>query len=170
VFPTANANTMNIPPILPERSIDDMETYLLSSNKEYNDKKTDETRILATVCYLGHLCCRKQFIKVIRFLDQQSAERRKLFLNTRLQEFWDGTLLHILLYWNHCPSTFDMYAALRDRGAIPCQDSYGQLPWEIGDAAATFIPPGGTEIYRGRKASAYLPLYQMVYRYENRTF
>jgi len=151
------------PTIIPtEKTLEDMKAYLIAY-----DKTPDNPHFLfhATLLYLGHLICRAQFEQVLAFLDNLTAEESEKYLNAPLYEFWDGTLLHILLQWNNGRDAFEVYKSLRLRGAKPCKDNYGNFPWE--DQSTILIAPTERFSYGERNITAWERIYAMVIRYEN---
>jgi hypothetical protein len=156
------APTMAPTQIPTEKTLEDMKAYLIA-----HDKTPDNPHFLfhATLLYLGHLICRAQFAQVLAFLDNLIVEELEKYLNAQLYEFWDGTLLHILLQWNKGRDTFEMYKSLRLRGANPCKDNYGNFPWE--DQSTLLIAPTDHTTYGERDVNAWKRVYDAVTRYEN---
>ena len=101
---------------------------------------------------------------VLDFLKSQSAQLQVRYVNETHDEFWYGTLLHMITLWNSGPDAFDMYNALRSIGAIPTKDYYGTLPWEI-DSTCYLTPCDHTN-YGIRIPIHFSPLYTQIREWE----
>jgi len=80
--------------------------------------------------WLGYLCCLGEFDVVLAFLSICKESHRDRYINERSNEFWNGTLLHMILYWNTGEHTITMYKKLRELGAVPIENMYDNYPWE----------------------------------------
>jgi hypothetical protein len=96
----------------------------LNRNGESSGILADKTMYLACLCSKGDIESVKTFIR------DTNLEELKLILNTKLYEMWEGTVLHMALYWNTGNQAFDMYTLLVNNGADPVQNYYNCYPWE----------------------------------------
>jgi hypothetical protein len=122
--------------------------------------------ILTHHIWLGYLCCRGSFDEVLTFLATQSEPRLSRYINERSNEFWFGNLLHMVLYWNTGDRALDMYARLRELGADPIEDTYGNYPWE--NKARIWTVPTLRTIYGNRYESEFDDLYARIIQWEIR--
>lgn len=114
--------------------------------------------------WLGYLCCRGDFDKVLAFLTTQSTLRLSRYINERSNEFWFGNLLHMVLYWNTGDRALEMYTKLRELGADPIEDTYGNYPWE--NKARIWTVPTLRTIYGNRCRCDFDDLYDQIIQWE----
>ena len=146
---------------LPKYSLDDIGTYLTGIHPTLEPISEFEV----TQLWLGHLCCRGKISYVLEFLKGAEVELCNRYLNTPAHEFWEGTLLHMLLLWN--TDCFDDYIAFRELGAYPSTDYYGVLPWEM--TGLSWLTPCDHKTYGKRDPLEFASLYQRIMKWEEDT-
>ena len=114
--------------------------------------------------WLGYQCCRGQLDEVLEFLMNCEEKRRKRYLNERSSEFWNGNLLHLLLYWNTGSRAFDMYIKLRELGAMFIENMYEYYPWE--NQTLFWTAPTLRKMYGARDYHEFTRLYYEVEQWE----
>jgi hypothetical protein len=107
-------------------SIHDIE-YTLVQQGRYSDKDVK-------LFYLGYLCCQGDYASIVVFLQTLDDDEKRILLNEKPYDFYEGTVLHVLLYWNSGNSAINIFDLLVEHGAEFVQDYYGHLPWEQGGA------------------------------------
>lgn len=65
--------------------------------------------------------------KILESLDKEVVKK---LINRTSFYMYDGTILHLLLYWNNNYSALEFYKDLRYIGANIYKDYYGDLPWK----------------------------------------
>ena len=83
----------------------------------------------AKLIYLGNLCARGDYKGLADFFRTHNEAENKYLLNTKCYEFYYGTLLHIVLFWNTGNAAIDLFNLLVEHGAEFKRDYYGCLPW-----------------------------------------
>ena len=83
-------NSVDIHKYLPEMSLNEL------------IKQVDNWKYQGSVkgIYLGNLCARGDYKSLANFLRAHSDAENKRLLNTKCYEFYYGTLLHVVLFWN----------------------------------------------------------------------
>jgi hypothetical protein len=107
-------------------SIYDIENALLQQG-HYSDKNVK-------LFYLGYLCCQGDYASIAVFLQTLDDDEKRIILNETPYDFYEGTVLHVLLYWNSGNSAINIFDMLVEHGAEFVRDYYGNLPWEQGCA------------------------------------
>ena len=79
--------------------------------------------------YLGNLCVRGEYKELADFFRTHSESENKYLLNTTCYEFHNGTLLHLMLFWNTGNAAIDLFNLLAEHGADIKRDYYDCLPW-----------------------------------------
>lgn len=102
------------------------------------DEIFEKTLWLGWLCTTGNLSAVKEYLATLDF------DEKKQILNTKVYEFYDGTVLHQTLYWNTGNLAIDMFQVLVEHGAEPMLDGYDELPWQNG--GSLWIAPFGSEI------------------------
>ena len=94
------------------------------AHKDYIEEKT---------MYLNYLCARGDIQKVKEFIKELESDRKELktILNMKQYEFWYGTILHTVLYWNTNKTAIELYTLLVELGARNIKDYYEVFPWEL---------------------------------------
>jgi hypothetical protein len=80
--------------------------------------------------YLGYLCCQGDYASIVVFLQTLEDEEKRIILNEKPYDFYEGTVLHVLLYWNYGNNAINIFDLLVEHGAEFTRDYYGELPWE----------------------------------------
>ena len=124
----------------------------------------DDAEFITTLLWLGHLCCRGELTPVLDFLKSQPADLQVRYVNESHDAFWDGTLLHMVTYWNSTPNAFVMYMELRAMGAFPTKDYYNVFPWEIN--STLYIVPCDDNNYGIRTPMTFSTLYLEISMWE----
>ena len=131
---------------------------------EYPGVSKDSREFVTHHLWLGYQCCRGEFDKVLEFLQTCSETQCNRYLSERSSEFWNGNLLHMVLYWNTGDKAFDMYVALRKLGATLVEDKYDNYPWEF--YTAIWTAPTLRTVYGNRDYTEFAQLYHRVEQWE----
>ena len=146
---------------LPVLTMSDFEEFVA---KMYHGVSKDSVDFVKHHLWLGYQCCRGQFDEVLEFLKACDEPRRKRYLTERSGEFWNGNLLHLILYWNAGLETFNMYVALREMGATLIENMYQNYPWE--NHTIFWTAPTLRESYGNRDYHEFTRLYYEVEQWE----
>lgn len=131
---------------------------------EYPGVSKDSREFVKNHLWLGYQCCLGNFEAVLEFLETLSETQRKRYLSERSSEFWNGNLLHMVLYWNTGDKAFDMYVKLRELGAKLVEDKYNNYPWEY--YTAIWTAPTLRTVYGNRDYTEFVQLYHRVEQWE----
>ena len=141
----------------------------------FND--IENNKFKAELLFIGYLCCCGKYLKVLKFLSEQTKEMQIRFLNEKFTYFWNGTILHILLMWNSDSNDsiykgsdiilkpIDIYKALRKMGAKITINDYNLLPYQQTISCCWMIP-GLSHIYGERNGEEFLELYNKIIDWE----
>jgi len=131
---------------------------------EYPGVSKDSREFATNHIWLGYQCCRGDFDTVLEFLEMCSETQRNRYLSERSSEFWNGNLLHMVLYWNTGDKAFDMYVRLREMGARLVEDKYNNYPWEY--YTVIWTAPTLRTAYGNRDYTEFVQLYHRVEQWE----
>jgi hypothetical protein len=131
---------------------------------EYPGVSKDSREFVTNHIWLGYQCCRGDFDTVLEFLETCSETQRNRYLSERSSEFWNGNLLHMVLYWNTGDKAFEMYVQLREMGARLVEDKYNNYPWEY--YTAIWTAPTLRTAYGNRDYTEFVQLYHRVEQWE----
>jgi len=115
--------------------------------------------------YLAHLCALGDYNVILGTLNAFSVDKVELeqIMNYRIRVMngnvpvYEGTLLHIALYWNTDQKAIDLYDLLTTYGAKLSRNYYGEYPWmQSGD---NWINPLTCESYGERDDSDFDDIY-----------
>jgi len=146
--------------LLPDLSFDHFQSFATNAYPVQGQA----LEIITTHLWLGYLCCRGKFDEVLSIIRNTNEPRRSRYVNERSNEFWSGNLLHIVLYWNTDERAFEMYKTLRELGADPIEDMYGNYPWE--NKARIWTAPTLRNIFGNRYQSEFDDLYEKIIQWE----
>ena len=78
--------------------------------------------------YLAYLCAKGNIGDVCNFL--RGVQNVRLLLNTYC-DYFDGTILHVALYFNSGEKGLELFDLLTSKGAIPClSPHFEERPWQ----------------------------------------
>lgn len=106
---------------LEKLTYEEIRQLLINQNEPSDDYSTNHF-------YLGHLCSRGDIAEAERFL--QSLEYGLEIVNKPYKNYNDGTILHIILYWNSGEVGRQLFELLNSYGAEYYENEKGVLPWE----------------------------------------
>jgi hypothetical protein len=146
---------------LPQLSIDDIKDFV---DIEYPGVSKDSHEFVKNHIWLGYQCCLGNFYEVLDFIDKCPKRERARYLSERSSEFWNGNLLHMVLYWNTGDKAFYMYTSLRELGAKLVEDKYDNYPWEFNTEIWT--APTLRDVYGKRDCAEFIELYHRIEQWE----
>lgn len=112
------------------------------------------------VIYLGYLCARGKVREVTAFLDQLGDTARDV-INMRHEDFQQGTVLHVALYWNSGRVGRELFDLLYNYEAEYYENSYGQFPWEQ-RTESIWIDPMDDKVLGMRDGTEFIQLYNEI--------
>ena len=122
--------------LLPNINITDIDEYI---DIDYLDRQS----YIRKLFYLGYQCCRGDYDRIFDFIQNTNDldELSQLLNDNTLYEFYYGTVLHLVLYWNTGEQAQNLYNLLVKHGAKPCENYYEALPWT--QEGCEWVPPLG---------------------------
>jgi hypothetical protein len=103
--------------------------YLKNQGMEFeNVPKFDD--VLSNVLHLHTLIYSGLFEEAKNFCLLFTNEELKEILNDTPYDMYYGNILHTILYYSEGIETIEIYKYFKSLGAKPCENYYGELPWE----------------------------------------
>jgi hypothetical protein len=105
--------------------------YAIDNIQKFSAKHSHLTALqCAQLIYLAHVCGRGDYNAIVAFLKTLDDSEKIALLNEKPYEFYYGTVLHAVLFWNIGLRAVNIFELLVEHGAEFHRDYYNQLPWE----------------------------------------
>jgi hypothetical protein len=105
--------------------------YAIDNIQKFSAKHRHLTALqCGQLVYLAHICSRGDYNAIVAFLKTLDDGEKVALLNEKPHEFYEGTVLHAVLFWNTGLRAVRIFELLVEHGAEFCRDYYNQLPWE----------------------------------------
>ena len=100
--------------------------------------------------------------QIYMFCNSLDPEELVEILNMTPHEMYHGNVLSSTLYYYNGESAKELYIYFRNRGAIPCLDSYNEFPWEQTGCCRTCM----FEYIYQRNEKDFIPTFSWIKNYE----
>lgn len=113
---------------------------------------------------LGYMCARGMINDVVAFLDQLGDAVTDI-INAPHHLFYNGTVLHMAMYFNSGDIGHQLFLLLRTHGALYYTDYYGLFPWEqldIGQGNLEWIHPFENTVLGERSNTEFTMFYNQL--------
>lgn len=119
-------NSLDIQALFTHRNQLDIQEWLVAH--QYPSSESDQQLV-----YMAYLIAQGKFEETAHFMtdiEEYNPDQLVNLLTTPHSLFWDGTVLHVALYYNSGQRGLEFFQLLVSHGARYIKNYYNEFPWE----------------------------------------